>query len=450
MIFTMSVYADQSDANCPQDGNTQISVLAVCKQATADNFSDALPNAKKNDVFLAYTYAMAPEQNQRLQGIQQQEKESLGLLKGFDKSNTDVYRYLESIAADPPKYPAPHAIQYALDFDKKLSTQTKNMNGMKLGGDYECGIVGNSDCKQAFGDLVDLMSPSDGFYTVLSLPRVWKELGTDERYVKPLASLALLLEKRVELAKAGKLTDSGDLFYDVQKQFLASGLPAAQANAMTWKFLALYSTRGASAMPLYLAADNVNKSVFISTALVASMISYLDGYSLKAKSAKIYSLPKMVTTSCDYTRPYHFWLAAYLAHELQKKGYSKAATFKAVHLSETLYEQFSTTYTKKSPDKVIASSLHNFYNVETQKNIAFNDAGAFFELEPNQQVNLDDSIRTMYSSAKDAPLSSLGSLLGGVSDALKQYTSYDLGIITRWDSMIAPDTAFEQLSNKLN
>ncbi len=446
-LISLSAYGADSGIPCPQGDLGELdSVANTCLKSTSENFENSLPNAKKNNVFYSYTLAMSPSQSDRLHGIDEQQNEALATLKHLDPSITDLYGYLSKVADSSPSYSLTHAAKFDQFFDKQLVPQRKNIDGMKVVGSYDCGSA-DSQCRSAFSDLVDEMQPSDGFGTLISLPSVWKEIGTDPRYIKPLAKFAVDLRKKVDLARTGRLSAVGDLFTDLKNEFISSGASVSDATDMTWKALAFYATRGASAMPYFAAADKENKAAFVSTALIASMISYLDGYSLK--SGKLYSLPSTVQTSCDYTRPYHFWMAGYLARELLKKGFSKSASFKATHLSETVYEQFSTAYTKERPDEVAASTTHNFYNVETQKNILFNDAGAYSALSPGKQINLDTGFREMYSSAKQPTSSVFQSLLGSVSDTLKNLTGFDLGTITKWNSIISPDSAYTPMASSL-
>ena len=101
--------------------------------------------------------------------------------------------------------------------------------------------------------------------------------------------------------------------------------------------------------------------------------------------------PKSIQSRCDFTRPYHFWMAAYLAHRLEVSGqYSNQAIVSAVHGLEFVYEVAGAVATKQGYDAVMAAKGHGVlfeaYQRETQKSILFNDAGALYGVQGDAVV----------------------------------------------------------------
>jgi hypothetical protein len=63
---------------------------------------------------------------------------------------------------------------------------------------------------------------------------------------------------------------------------------------------------------------------------------------------------------------------------------------------------------------------------------------------------LDDEFKHLYSSVSAPSSSATASLLDSLSGPLKQYTGFDLGTVTKWDNVMAPDTVYKDLAVKLH
>jgi hypothetical protein len=433
------------------DGGSAESISKICSESTANSFNYIVSHPEYASDVPEYTDSMGTTLEDRARGIREQEDSALASLKRFDSKITNLYELLDQVSKSPRSYSKDHSAKFLEYFDKEVVPDSAADNRLKNEAAKSCGTRG-SGCISAFNALTGLVNSSrtqEGGRVYF--PSVWKELGTDERYQKPLASLALSLSNRVNQIKEGKFQNTqgaGDLFTDLEKEFQASGLSPSDSTEMIWKVLGLYSARGVSTPPFFSLGDKENTPVYVSVALIASMISYLDEYSLA--KGKVYSLPAPLRTSCDYSRQYHFWRGAYLAHELENSGNSKTDTFKTVHFSEVLYEKFSGMTTKKSLDEVITSNeLHGFYNVEMQKNIAFNDAGAFWALMPTNELDVDSSFFNLYSSAKQPASSGILSRLSLVFEQIKKQIGLPAEVVSNWDRIIAPDADLKPFLDRL-
>jgi hypothetical protein len=298
-ISSMALASD--DQSCATAA--AINIAQVCKDATTKNFENIINHPQYDTGIPAYTDSMGPTLEDRLRGLKEQEANALATLQAYSPKTTDLYTALSEQAKSPVGYSRDHATQFSAQFDKQVRTDQTTLAGFKIGGAEGCGVL-NTGCKKAFNALADLMSLSNiDNGGVLSLPSIWKEIGTDSRYQKPLAAVAVKLASKIKAMQSGKSQDAGDLFTDIQSEFVASGISQSDSTEMTWKTLALYATRGASGGPFFSLSDKENAGTFSSVALMASDISCLDGLSLP--KGKIYSLPASIKTTCDYTRPYH-------------------------------------------------------------------------------------------------------------------------------------------------
>jgi hypothetical protein len=386
-------------------GTAQESVKVFCEKATAENYAaNVHVNAEKVGAgYGPYDASLSPDLNTRMAGVHLQELESCDQVRlgpGFvpDICKHDFSSYFHKLSESPAQYPSDFKKKYSDNFSK-LYNGINNPDRTAAAKNAAAFIVCPKNttylkCKAAFAEGVTKLNPGGLFLA----PEIYTEVMTNPAYVQPLSRVIAKLYDNMGLAKQNRLTDPGDLYNDLLTAFKQSGVSNTVAEDMTWNVLELYSGRGAAADYYYAFSKPENFPVVASLGLLASMTAYFDRYSLE-HHLKIYSLPVGVSTSCDYTRPYHFWLAAYLAHGFKKEGYSDQATFEAVHELEKTYEEFGGAATKKSLSSIAKDSPHGSYEVETQKNIAFNDAGAIYGIQPGSHVDLDQDLEKLYSSS---------------------------------------------------
>jgi hypothetical protein len=289
---------------------------------------------------------------------------------------------------------------------------------------------------------------------MVSLPNEIRKFATDPTFILPMMKLVEVVREKVQQAQAG-VSDLGSFYEDAKAAFISSGLSPAKVDEDLWVLMGLYGARGASMDGYYLLSpkDPENTSVFANLGRVASLISYLDGATLP--SGKPYSYPVGIKTSCDYTRPYHFWLSAYLTHRLLKDNYLPKDALAAIHGEEVVYEQFAGTaiVTKETMGNITSLNPHDYYIVETQKNIVFNDVGSFWNIATAKAapvyIDLDSLfIDTYNASGKPAPSLST-SLLDFISPILYATTGYSSDTLFSWRKVIAPDVAENRLLQQL-
>jgi hypothetical protein len=437
-----------SCANVPTRPS-EADVVALCFKATQDNYIERVK--VQQNIEEPYAKSMAPTLELREQGILAQEK----TIEKFSSSSQDAIDYLKMKRDQGPQ--EPDVKKYKI-FDSYYNSAEPHdgIDDLKeFGPTLSCGVTGSSTCKDAFSKVINEMNPKDDE----SLPGALREVLANSAYYKPIANLAIQLFNKYLKVKANPDFNAGDLFQDTMDSFRKSGFSEEASRNAALTFLGVYGSRGASVTPVFkdLRGSNVESPDFgamiSSLGLIGSIISYLDLASLQNKlskpSGKIYSLPPGVNSSCDYTRPYHFWLAAYLANDLTGEGFSNSAAFQAVSGIEKVYEQHGNlaTVTKKSFDAVIGSKdLHNSYNVETQKNIVFNDAGAIWALNSSSKtkssIQLDFALAEMSLAADQAQSSINNGIVGGVASVLSHVTgAAALGSALQWNSIIQPEAA---------
>jgi len=278
-------------------------------------------------------------------------------------------------------------------------------------------------CMSAFHKGMNLANSSANFADYLSFPDIMKQLHDDQRYSKAAALLSLKIIERIQDARAdGNSLSYGNLYDDTYSSFISVGASPQEASQYVINLLSLYGMRGSENETFLTIPFRYSDGAFTpfeSMTFIAKAINYLD--LAKLKNGNLYSLPASARTRCEYSRPYHFWMAASLANELIKSGYSAGVAFKAVHKISLAYELVGSTGNKQATNVFTIDS----YLKETQKNFAFNDAGAFWiASKMGQDISVDNMLtKIMNSEKQNIPdwAKEPGALLGAVKATAVPY-----------------------------
>ena len=364
-------------------------------------FDSSELNCKPSQADAPYSCSKSSLMSNRQKGVESQEKWIIyaGQLpvkfRSPKEMETDIANYYQTLLS--------RTVSYTPELSKKFvdSIQAKapdiELEQMKFAAGYACGdFAGTRRLPEGFPE--NFRSHGTPTRILILSPMQRIALGSDPHAIKAMSHLVLTVLDKYERAKNGNSVAGRILLDDVQDSFKNCGETKQKCEELGWDFLAVYATRGARVSNLFMESNRENGPVFAATGLIASMLSYLDGYAI-SKGKNPYSLPSTVRTTCDYTKPYHFWMAAYLAHRLQMEGASPEGILKAVHGVELIYEQFGGSAGKKAAPSVVSDQLHGWYNVETQKNIAFNDMGAYWALNQSHSLNGDQVFLKLYNSA---------------------------------------------------
>lgn len=331
----------------------------------------------------------------------------------------------------------------------------EQLGNLRLLGPQICLTRG---CGKAFRKAVTLVSPGSipDDPSSLSFPSILKEAGTSPLYDQLISAIAIKLKAKVDAAVHGHLADEGDLYDDVMTESrrigLRNGLDPVRSEEMGWNVLALYASRGTAARPFYRLANSDNFASMVGLGLIASSVSFLDKFNTSGEDA--YSLPRGFISSCEYSRPYHFWMAAFLAHKLLALGFSAPDILEALHRLEVEYETFAQVATKTSLDIAVGATTPMYpfnrdsYRLETQKNIAFHDAGAAFGLgiQANSGTTssfIDLSLRKMLESSSRFKDFRAHGLLKVVEESAALLTGQEnMRYVFDWNAQLAPDAGF--------
>ena len=182
-----------------------------------------------------------------------------------------------------------------------------------------------SGCRAAAKFLTAQAAPTEVSGVQTSFVPTLVRTLTEPIYRKALAHMALLVirKSKAVLDYPERYESGKGQFGDLQNDLVASFLWAEPlggpelALKRAWEFLGLYGGRGAGFSFESLTSQE-NISVPMSMQIIAAGLQVLTRASLH--SGKLYAYPRFVSTNCEYGRPYHFWMGAYLAHIAMADG----------------------------------------------------------------------------------------------------------------------------------
>lgn len=144
------------------------------------------------------------------------------------------------------------------------------------------------------------------------IPKVWVDVYTDSRYVKPLLALVQSLHKQYY--------QNNIIYSDIEKDlrfFIKKFNPDTSNNIvenMAWNILGIYGSQGPFLEAMAEDYDALDTGIGFALAYLSYLISAIDARNIQYK---LYSLPNSIKTKCVIGKPYHFWMSAFLAYKLR-------------------------------------------------------------------------------------------------------------------------------------
>jgi hypothetical protein len=250
---------------------------------------------------------------------------------------------------------------------------------------------------------------------------------------------------------------------DIVSSFTETGLSKEDALGRAWNLIAIWATRGPN-MGIGNYANEKSLHVVIALDIISSAVPFLDQLSIESNQ-RPYSYPPQIKTTCSYGKPYHFWMAAFLANKLGKQISDGMGAMYATYLAEIGYQMRSVTQ-GRDPYRVFVVDAFDPYNNKMRVDIAFAAAGAIYGMqtaigEEIRSLDIDKALiaEIKHTSTVSAlPASEAGKLWTGegVSDKgflgkyrQKYWQSGAKGYF-RWKKIIAPDAALDELLDQVS
>ncbi|MBC7387216.1 MAG: hypothetical protein H7301_13775 [Cryobacterium sp.] len=250
-------------------------------------------------------------------------------------------------------------------------------------------------CMQALQKTSRRMHPSKiGVFAYSRLDLI-DQLLTDPRFAQALPLLALRIHARIlgNWKGSKKIRPEGAFFTDTYEAFASLGLSKVEAEDYAWKWMGIYSTRGASFSNLYELLHERQLSLGYAILGVSSGASALDQI---AYPSAPYTLPRVYVSHCFYGKPYHFWMNAFFTRELIGEGFTKTASTLAAYITGVLYE-FGSESMGRDPSRAMKEPLSSNYNEWLKMNLFFDAWGIRFGRDSHMLGDYSAPIQTALS-----------------------------------------------------
>ena len=268
---------------------------------------------------------------------------------------------------------------------------------------------------------------------------------TDPSFLHPLLKLVRVMNELVTHVDSGQPINA-NFFDDLTNAFQGgdqSG-PLADQEERMWKFIALYGSRGVNIRQFI---GNLDESA--GPALMAAQYIFVASHYIQTSlsvQGRNYLFPKEIETTCDFGKPYYFWMSAYIARQIQRKSpeVSLADAAMAAHLLNVGY-QFSAKTPGRTPELAFSSGSFSDYNNFNRLPIAIGAAGAWYgarSLTNSKEklprtMNLDLAIQKTFNESTSITPQSAKEASSSMS-----LTNIESSFIL-WKRIMAPDTAYE-------
>jgi hypothetical protein len=292
-------------------------------------------------------------------------------------------------------------------------------------------IIKSKSCANALDRIVELMNPAHH----INLIEITENIYRDSRYRQGLILAASKILKKV------KNTDlTGNLFGDLIASYIDAGIDEHKARELSWHVLGVISTNGPNtAMFLKRFYRNVDNTFLVAIQVLSTAPQLLDHLKIK-QGQKSYSYPSNIVTTCDYSKPYHFWMAAFLTYKVGTELNDSEASLYATWLAHQGYQMLSTT-DGRSQIRAFMVDPFGISNNKIRLDLVHASAGAVFGSLSYQNKTqnikyIDEAIKIILDQSIEVPV------IKNESDAYDLWRDYN-GVqgFLRWRKIFAPDSS---------
>lgn len=287
-------------------------------------------------------------------------------------------------------------------------------------------------CVRATSELLEELS----YRGNMILPKIWSEFFKNEKLSAGTVHAAIKMIERIESKNPGYILS------DLSSSFEKAGLSQQEALEAAWKVMALYGNGGANTgyrLALFDLPENTSK-LAIALSIIGTSVSYLD-YSQRFSGLKHYAFPGEVKDSCIMPKPYHFWLNAYLARWLVKRGYSSEVAQMATFIAAKGYQvNRDLNNAGGGLNKILSKPNMHPTNQVVRLDLALSASGAVYgslqEKGSVKSFSINQGITKLVSVAGNPEALSEG--------VLQQLMGSDrIRLLYLWDQLFQPNSALE-------
>ncbi len=297
-------------------------------------------------------------------------------------------------------------------------------------------------CSRALLDILDKMNPASlkeypkiGMNGNFTRPDLIRKVFSNVVYYKGLNRAA---RKVIDHLENGP-KQGAHVFEDLRQSFLDVGESEASAYDKTWDILGLFAIGGTATGGMLVGLAGESATEFgVALQTLALGMNVLDGR--LANRGLQYSLPPNVKKTFDTGKPYHFWMAGFLAREQAIKTGSKQAGKYAACIANIGY-QMKVGTVGRVPSRAFMETPLSHSNNKLRFDMLYAGAGAKFGAESIDEpydgaIPLDDAFKRMVKkSALLEPLSE--------AEAKKHWSGLGIKGFRRWGRILKPDVILD-------
>ena len=380
-------------------------------RAAADKVLDHVPMGSTELDLIPWHFLNSPHQEVRKTSLQVQFNLIAAMVsKKIEKpkriSHSEILELLDSLPASQWR---DRESFFTADLGPYVDYKGVQASSTSLFSSVLCSLLNINRCADAFQDILKSVNPTHFFrksprgtewrdsYTVklpftqnsqavISLLDLLEQRFKDPMFFNTLKHASKRVLDKIHFAENGWQVQ-GHIFEDLVVAASQAGVKSKHGQRqMAWEVLGIYATRGASWSIL---TNAMNSKVYPSLAAMmvfSAGISYLDIFKHTEGDRTYYSLPKNIKAPCSYGKPYHFWMAAYLSHDLSnQKGYDWKTSFYSTYLASVAYG-FAAETSGRFRNDFINETLDSFTVTSKRLSLMYQSAGAaFLELRLNRR-----------------------------------------------------------------
>lgn len=294
------------------------------------------------------------------------------------------------------------------------------------------GIANIKKCASNLSKIVETMKPR---FNMTLFPLI-KEVLSDPIYTKASQKIALRIQNKVE----NKGVPSGNLFEDIYQSFIELGTKPDEAEERSFNLLAVISMGGITT-PTKIMRFITKKTApfYYSLAIIETGTTVLNHVS--KSTGHIYAYPDKVTGGCDNGKPYHFWMAAYLARKTAQESDDINSAISSTYLAHLGYQMMAQT-SGRYPEKPFTVETYDNGNNKIRMDLALAGAGAVYgasigaKKPLNKNLNIDEGLRELLKEAGHKKVLSN-------EEAKKKWQGSGASGYFLWRSIFAPDSSLD-------
>jgi hypothetical protein len=235
----------------------------------------------------------------------------------------------------------------------------------------------------------------------------WKAVTGSNDYQEGLRLTALKIRDRLASANP----QNGNIFEDLISAFEQSGKDRKTAIEMAWNTMAVISNHGPATMEAVRILEPTPTQTGVALGIIGGALSTIDYKNLHS-GMPMYSLPKNIESHCDNSKPYHFWLAAYVAHQLVTKynqnpsdaAHDSFIPLKLYHLLRSKANANFESDDQKKRSLLFAKKPYDPVHQVIRMDLAYNAAGvqfgSNFSADNSVNINIDKGIVALLENSE--------------------------------------------------